>query len=244
MQNQNTTLLSNIIGLDNEHETKVKTKVVTPQMVEEYVEVSGDRNPIHTSDEAAKKAGFPHGKIAHGTLISGLTFSAIVDFFGHYLKIEQVAIHFIRPVYVGAQVEIHLTKKTEETTNTHYINFEVKSMINNRLKTSAKGHVTGNASQENCDRGTLDKTLMVAWIAKATTENLNGIAVTHLSINYTNEGLKDKKEPSLQKEHEPINTKNGTRRTHYKGTYDNTEIYNGYYDLYYSEWKEAQGVKS
>ena len=43
---------------------------ITLEMLKRYAKASGDYNPIHTDEEAAKKAGLP-GIIAHGMLIAG-----------------------------------------------------------------------------------------------------------------------------------------------------------------------------
>lgn len=44
---------------------------VTAEQLRAYAEASGDPNPIHLDEEAAKKVGLP-GIIAHGMLIAGL----------------------------------------------------------------------------------------------------------------------------------------------------------------------------
>jgi acyl dehydratase len=46
-------------------ETDART--LTASDVEAFADVSGDRNPLHSSDEMARAAGFP-GRIAHGVL--------------------------------------------------------------------------------------------------------------------------------------------------------------------------------
>ena len=44
---------------------------ITREQLKEYAEVSGDYNPIHLDDEAAKRSGLP-GVIVHGMLVAGL----------------------------------------------------------------------------------------------------------------------------------------------------------------------------
>jgi 3-hydroxybutyryl-CoA dehydratase len=56
-----------------EHEEKLS---FSHEQIQEFARVSGDQNPIHLDDEAAKKAGFPT-VISHG-LLAGSIFSKIL----------------------------------------------------------------------------------------------------------------------------------------------------------------------
>ena len=56
---------------------ETERRVVTAADIDAFVELSGDRNPLHTDDEYARGSGFA-GRIAHGLLVlsveSGLSF--------------------------------------------------------------------------------------------------------------------------------------------------------------------------
>ena len=51
---------------------------ITLEMLKLYARASGDHNPIHTDEAAAKKAGLP-GIIAHGMLTAGLLASRALE---------------------------------------------------------------------------------------------------------------------------------------------------------------------
>ena len=238
--------ITNILQFDNdpqvakeeEYEPQIKKILVTDGMVSDYVQVSGDDNLIHVNDEAAKAAGFVEGKIAHGTLLTGLAFSAIAELFGHHLDITTVEVFFKRPVYVGKEAEIEVVKSRSEQVGIEKFDFKIKSEVKNRLKLSSEGSVSYKVKQVDCDSQNLKRTLMIGWIAKETVENLNGVAVTHLSIDFIDTALSDER-PTSTKEEEAIDHKMASQRTNFKGFYgDNTQIYSGFYVLSNPAWRK------
>jgi len=68
------------------------------------VELSGDRNPLHTDDGHARDAGFA-GRIAHGLLVlsveSGLSSEADGWAMGAYLEETR---RFVEPVFPGDEI--------------------------------------------------------------------------------------------------------------------------------------------
>lgn len=94
------------IGLAGQMFTK--TLVMTREMVDGFSLATGDNNPIHLDDTAARAAEFD-GCIAHGMLAGGL-FSAIFanDFPGSGTIYMSQSLVFKRPVAVGAEVELSL----------------------------------------------------------------------------------------------------------------------------------------
>jgi acyl dehydratase len=67
-----------------------------------YAEASGDRNPIHVDDEAAKAVGLP-GVILHGMCTMALCGRDVVDELagGDPTRLRRLAVRFHRPVFPG-----------------------------------------------------------------------------------------------------------------------------------------------
>ncbi|HXF35874.1 MAG TPA: MaoC/PaaZ C-terminal domain-containing protein [Actinomycetota bacterium] len=65
-----------------------------------YAEASGDRNPLHLDDEAARRAGFP-GVIAHGMLTMGHLATCLTRWAGGAERLERLAAPFRAPVLPG-----------------------------------------------------------------------------------------------------------------------------------------------
>ena len=67
-----------------------------------YAEASGDQNPIHVDDAAAKAVGLP-GVILHGMCTMALCSRAIVDELagGDPGRLRRLAVRFYRPVFPG-----------------------------------------------------------------------------------------------------------------------------------------------
>ena len=67
-----------------------------------YAEASGDRNPIHVDDAAAKAVGLP-GVILHGMCTMALCARAVVDELagGDPNRLRRLAVRFYRPVFPG-----------------------------------------------------------------------------------------------------------------------------------------------
>ena len=77
---------------------------ITRSQLERYADASGDRNPIHTSDEAAEEAGLS-GIIAHG-MLTAATMSLL---FSPYLKhgyVREFYARFSGMVYLGDELTV------------------------------------------------------------------------------------------------------------------------------------------
>src|SRR5512141_901778 len=79
-------------------------RVVTAADIDAFVELSGDRNPLHTDDDHARAAGVA-GRIAHGLLVlsveSGLSSEADDWAIGTYLEESR---RFVEPVLPGDEI--------------------------------------------------------------------------------------------------------------------------------------------
>ena len=82
---------------------------VDPDQALRYAEASGDRNPIHVDDAAAKAVGLP-GVILHGMCTMAMCGRAVVAELagGHPAKLRRLAVRFYRPVYPGRDLVITL----------------------------------------------------------------------------------------------------------------------------------------
>jgi acyl dehydratase len=79
----------------------VSQKIDQDQTVR-YAAASGDYNPIHIDDNAAKMAGLP-GVVVHGLCTMAFTAKVIVDSLcgGNSSRLKRLAAHFSRPVFPG-----------------------------------------------------------------------------------------------------------------------------------------------
>jgi acyl dehydratase len=68
-----------------------------------YCLASGDRNPIHWSDDAAQDAGLPD-VIAHGMLTMGLATRAVIEWAGREAELSDMSVRFSRPLRVPSSV--------------------------------------------------------------------------------------------------------------------------------------------
>ena len=80
-----------------------RSRLVTREDVEAYAEASGDRNPLHRSDEVARAAGFP-GIVAHGMLTMGHLASAVVAWAGDASSVRRMRVLFRAPVFLGETI--------------------------------------------------------------------------------------------------------------------------------------------
>lgn len=78
-------------------------RVVTRADVWAYANASGDRNPLHQSDEAARAAGFP-GVIAHGMFTMGHLATCLVAWAGEGSALARMQVRFRAPVFMDETV--------------------------------------------------------------------------------------------------------------------------------------------
>jgi 3-hydroxybutyryl-CoA dehydratase len=79
-------------------------RLVTDELVRKFAEVSGDHNPIHLDEEAAKKTRFGR-RIAHG-MLSGAFISAVLGYEFSERRIVYLSqtLKFTAPVFIGDTV--------------------------------------------------------------------------------------------------------------------------------------------
>jgi acyl dehydratase len=74
-----------------------------------YREASGDANPIHVDDAAARAAGFP-GIVLHGLCTMAMCGAAVVDTVagGDPARLARLAVRFSKPVYPGHDLVVSI----------------------------------------------------------------------------------------------------------------------------------------
>jgi acyl dehydratase len=80
-----------------------RSRVISREDVRAYAEASGDHNPLHLDDAAARAAGFP-GVIAHGMLTMGHLASSLVAWAGDASAIVRMRVLFRAPVLAGETI--------------------------------------------------------------------------------------------------------------------------------------------
>ena len=83
------------------------SKQITEDDGRRIVEISGDDNPLHTSDEFAKRTLFK-GRIAHGILSAALVSAALTKLFGPGNVWMSQTMKFTFPVRIGETVTARL----------------------------------------------------------------------------------------------------------------------------------------
>ncbi len=97
-------------------QTYESERVMTDEMVLEFARITGDDNPIHLDEEAARNSMFGR-RIAHGMLVMGVVSSVLGrEFPGPgtvYMKQEA---KFLRPVYINERIRVRVSvlEKIEE----------------------------------------------------------------------------------------------------------------------------------
>lgn len=79
------------------------SRTVTDEVIRQFAEVSGDHNPLHLNEEAARKTIF-RGRIAHGVLSLAFVSAALAKLPGTVVYLSQT-VQFIKPVRIGDTIE-------------------------------------------------------------------------------------------------------------------------------------------
>jgi acyl dehydratase len=82
------------------------SRVVTREDVRDYAAASGDRNPLHLDDDAARAAGFD-GAIAHGMFTMGHLAAALERWMGVDAFVRRIRVQFRSPVSIGETIVAH-----------------------------------------------------------------------------------------------------------------------------------------
>ena len=106
----------------------VKQKsVVTADQGLRYAEASGDHNPIHKSDDAARSVGLPRA-ILHGLCTMALASQAIVDGLleGDPTRLKSMSVRFSRPVLLNQTLTTEVYDAGESNKGLKVVHFETR----------------------------------------------------------------------------------------------------------------------
>jgi 3-hydroxybutyryl-CoA dehydratase len=114
------------VGLVESFNTKVELS-----MMNDFLSISKDINPLHTDSDYAKEKGF-FDRVAYGMLTSTF-YSTLVGVYlpGKYCLLQGIDIQFSKPVYINDQLEI---SGTVSYINEAYKQVEIKAKIVNQKK--------------------------------------------------------------------------------------------------------------
>jgi 3-hydroxybutyryl-CoA dehydratase len=128
------------LGDTVEHEINV-----LPEMVNQFIDISQDRSPIHVDEAIAKARGFSH-IIVPGLLVSSLVSGVIgMDLPGEYGLLHEVNFKYKSPVYIGDTLKIQVSVK-EKIENFKLVRLSVY-IKNQQDKTVCRGTLTSGISQ-------------------------------------------------------------------------------------------------
>ncbi|MFA6537891.1 MAG: MaoC family dehydratase [Negativicutes bacterium] len=110
-------------------------RIVSSEDVNIFAKISGDKNPLHLSDEFAAQSIFKK-RVAHGMLLSGYISAVIgMKFPGPGTIYLQQNLKFMRPVFVDTEVIIRVTvlekrpEKNRVLLNTEVLTADGKASI-------------------------------------------------------------------------------------------------------------------
>lgn len=98
-------------------EAAAREHVITKELVEQFANVSGDHNPLHTDEEYARGTQF-NGRIAHGMLVGAFVSELVgMNLPGKYSLIVKESLEFKKPIPLGSTIRIdaHIAHKSIAT---------------------------------------------------------------------------------------------------------------------------------
>ena len=91
-----------------ENETKADFEVtVTSEMMDQFLAISGDNNPMHVDSDYAKSKGYPD-RLVYGMMTASF-YSTLVGVYlpGKYCLLQELETSFYNPVYIGDSLTIN-----------------------------------------------------------------------------------------------------------------------------------------
>lgn len=109
--------------------TESFSRTITAEMMEMFLKISGDENPLHTDCDYAKEKGY-EDRVVYGMLTASL-YSTLAGVYipGKKSLLQSVESKFVKPVYIGD--ELTVTGKVVEKSETYEL-IRVKAEIRNQ----------------------------------------------------------------------------------------------------------------
>ena len=86
-----------------------RTCEIRGELVDRFVEVSGDSSLLHVDDAAARATGY-RGRVVHGMLLGSLVSSVIgTQLPGEVGVLQEIQFSFRNPCYIGDEITIDVT---------------------------------------------------------------------------------------------------------------------------------------
>ncbi len=86
-----------------------RTCEITAELVDRFVELSGDFSPLHVEDQAGRAVGY-RGRVVHGMLLGSLVSSVIgTQLPGRFGVLQEIQFSFRNPCYIGDRITIEVT---------------------------------------------------------------------------------------------------------------------------------------
>ena len=99
------------------------SKKVTEEDVRKFIEISGDDNPVHVSEEFARRTMFK-GRIAHGLIPLSLVSAALTKLMGPGNVWLSQTVKFNYPVRIGDVISVRITVTKIEENGVHMFRSE------------------------------------------------------------------------------------------------------------------------
>jgi len=92
-------------------DTASVTRVITDELVRDFAELSGDRNPLHVDDGFASRTRWQR-RLAHGAMSNAFISAALTELTAGWLYLSQET-KFLRPVFPGDRLtaEVRVVEK-------------------------------------------------------------------------------------------------------------------------------------
>lgn len=79
---------------------EILEKLITAELVAQFAEISGDKNPLHLDEAFAQTTQFK-SRIAHGALLISFISTTLYNFVGQGAIALSQDVRFLRPIYIG-----------------------------------------------------------------------------------------------------------------------------------------------
>src|SRR3989338_2794816 len=126
-----------------EQDTAEFQVLMSEEMIQSFADLSGDKNPLHTSSKHAAKFGYP-GNVAHGMLLGSLVSRLVGEYLpGGDVLLLSVKIDFHLPTHSGDLLRVQGSAINHSpATRTMEIKFQIRHSRGMACKGTALVQIT------------------------------------------------------------------------------------------------------